>query len=212
MLKALARGPTPTAQRAGLGRAAAAVRKTWHPRSMHPDRPPPGLMTPTGVSPPSDSRSSASPQGPEGPWTEDPILDRYKFCNTYRAADRVSQYLIRGSSTAPTPATSPRRTSSCGSSSSACSPRSRPGRPSRSDRRRPSRRLSSRADSREHSTELAAPGRSTPPRSSSAPTTRTAIAPSIETIWSSCARMFPPGGLGARPRARGARSRTSTRR
>lgn len=30
-----------------------------------------------------------------GPWTEDPILRRYKFCNTYRAADRVSQYLIR---------------------------------------------------------------------------------------------------------------------
>jgi hypothetical protein len=29
-----------------------------------------------------------------GPWTKDPILGRYKFCNTYRAADRVSQYLI----------------------------------------------------------------------------------------------------------------------
>ena len=33
-------------------------------------------------------------EGSEGPWTEDPILDRYKFCNAYRAADRVSQYLI----------------------------------------------------------------------------------------------------------------------
>ncbi|GAA0944644.1 hypothetical protein GCM10009554_38950 [Kribbella koreensis] len=29
------------------------------------------------------------------PWTEDPILQEYKFCNVYRAADRVSQYLIR---------------------------------------------------------------------------------------------------------------------
>lgn len=29
------------------------------------------------------------------PWTEDPILRNYKFCNTYRASDRVSQYLIR---------------------------------------------------------------------------------------------------------------------
>lgn len=30
-----------------------------------------------------------------GPWTEDPILVSYKFCNAYRASDRVSQYLIR---------------------------------------------------------------------------------------------------------------------
>jgi hypothetical protein len=29
------------------------------------------------------------------PWTEDPILQRYKFTNAYRASDRVSQYLIR---------------------------------------------------------------------------------------------------------------------
>jgi hypothetical protein len=29
------------------------------------------------------------------PWGEDEILRRYKFCNTYRAADRVSQYMIR---------------------------------------------------------------------------------------------------------------------
>jgi|AntDryMetagUQ889_1029465.scaffolds.fasta_scaffold04033_2 hypothetical protein len=29
------------------------------------------------------------------PWTEDPILQEYKFCNVYRAADRVSQYMIR---------------------------------------------------------------------------------------------------------------------
>jgi len=31
---------------------------------------------------------------PEGPWTKDPILTTYRFTNTYRAADRVSQYLI----------------------------------------------------------------------------------------------------------------------
>src|SRR6478736_3480047 len=34
-------------------------------------------------------------RGEKGPWSEDAILRRYKFCNTYRAADRVSQYLIR---------------------------------------------------------------------------------------------------------------------
>lgn len=33
--------------------------------------------------------------GRPGPWTDDPILRDYKFCNVYRAADRVSQYLIR---------------------------------------------------------------------------------------------------------------------
>lgn len=30
-----------------------------------------------------------------GPWTTDPILQRHRFTNCYRAADRVSQYLIR---------------------------------------------------------------------------------------------------------------------
>ena len=29
------------------------------------------------------------------PWTQDEILSTYKFCNTYRASDRVSQYLIK---------------------------------------------------------------------------------------------------------------------
>ena len=29
------------------------------------------------------------------PWTEDPVIARHKFTNAYRAADRVSQYLIR---------------------------------------------------------------------------------------------------------------------
>ena len=29
------------------------------------------------------------------PWTDDPVLSRYRFTNTFRAADRVSQYLIR---------------------------------------------------------------------------------------------------------------------
>lgn len=33
--------------------------------------------------------------GQSGPWTDDRILQTYKFCNVYRAADRVSQYLIR---------------------------------------------------------------------------------------------------------------------
>jgi hypothetical protein len=30
-----------------------------------------------------------------GPWTQDSILQKYKFTNAYRASDRVSQYLIR---------------------------------------------------------------------------------------------------------------------
>lgn len=32
--------------------------------------------------------------GESGPWTDDPILQRFRFTNSYRAADRVSQYLI----------------------------------------------------------------------------------------------------------------------
>ena len=31
---------------------------------------------------------------PFGPWTSDPIISGYRFTNAYRAADRVSQYLI----------------------------------------------------------------------------------------------------------------------
>jgi hypothetical protein len=34
-------------------------------------------------------------RGDAGPWTTDPILASYKFCNVYRASDRVSQFLIR---------------------------------------------------------------------------------------------------------------------
>src|SRR3990167_1629488 len=30
-----------------------------------------------------------------GPWTYDPILQKHKFTNAYRASDRVSQYLIK---------------------------------------------------------------------------------------------------------------------
>lgn len=33
--------------------------------------------------------------GQSAPWTDDPILREYKFCNVFRAADRVSQYMIR---------------------------------------------------------------------------------------------------------------------
>lgn len=29
------------------------------------------------------------------PWTNDPILQTYKFCNSYRVLDRVSQYLLK---------------------------------------------------------------------------------------------------------------------
>jgi hypothetical protein len=33
--------------------------------------------------------------GETPPWTDDPVLGAYKFCNTYRAADRITQYIIR---------------------------------------------------------------------------------------------------------------------
>ncbi|MBU0555681.1 MAG: hypothetical protein KKD64_11375 [Alphaproteobacteria bacterium] len=33
--------------------------------------------------------------GSSWPWSDDPILQTYKFCNVFRAADRVSQYMIR---------------------------------------------------------------------------------------------------------------------
>jgi len=33
--------------------------------------------------------------GGSRPWTDDPVLRVYKFCNVYRAADRVSQYMIQ---------------------------------------------------------------------------------------------------------------------
>jgi hypothetical protein len=34
-------------------------------------------------------------RGAQPPWTDDHILQQFKFCNVYRAADRVSQFLIR---------------------------------------------------------------------------------------------------------------------
>lgn len=34
-------------------------------------------------------------EGKAPPWTDDPILQEYKFTNAYRASDRVSQYLIK---------------------------------------------------------------------------------------------------------------------
>ena len=33
--------------------------------------------------------------GEPAPWTDDPVLTQYRFTNAFRAADRVSQYLIR---------------------------------------------------------------------------------------------------------------------
>ena len=34
-------------------------------------------------------------EGKQPPWTKDPILQTYKFCNSYRVNDRVSQYLLK---------------------------------------------------------------------------------------------------------------------
>jgi hypothetical protein len=41
--------------------------------------------------------------GMERPWTQDSILQIFKFCNVYRAADRVSQYMIREVACGPDP-------------------------------------------------------------------------------------------------------------
>lgn len=46
--------------------------------------------------------------GEPAPWTEDPILRAYRFTNTYRAADRVSQYLIGEVQYRPDRPTAPR--------------------------------------------------------------------------------------------------------
>ena len=50
-----------------------------------------------GASPPSGRRfsSGAYVARHSQPWTDDPVLATYKFTNAYRAADRVSQFLIR---------------------------------------------------------------------------------------------------------------------
>lgn len=34
-------------------------------------------------------------RGEQAPWTDDPILRRFRFTNAYRVADRVSQFLVR---------------------------------------------------------------------------------------------------------------------
>jgi hypothetical protein len=44
----------------------------------------------------------------QGPWTDDPVLKSFRFTNTYRAADRVSQYLIREVQYAPDRSRAPR--------------------------------------------------------------------------------------------------------
>lgn len=46
-------------------------------------------------------------EGRGWPWSADPILQTYKFCNVFRAADRVSQYLIRHVAYDPYPGTTP---------------------------------------------------------------------------------------------------------
>jgi hypothetical protein len=46
--------------------------------------------------------------GASWPWSPDPILQTYKFCNVFRAADRVSQYMISDVAYGPDPATTPR--------------------------------------------------------------------------------------------------------
>lgn len=45
--------------------------------------------------------------GESWPWTSDPILQTYKFCNVFRAADRVSQYMIRDVAYGQDPDTTP---------------------------------------------------------------------------------------------------------
>ena len=44
---------------------------------------------------------------PFGPWSNDPIINEYRFTNAYRIADRVSQYLVRNVQYDPTRAQAP---------------------------------------------------------------------------------------------------------
>lgn len=46
--------------------------------------------------------------GQSWPWSDDPILQTFKFCNVYRAADRVSQFMIRDVAYGADPETTPR--------------------------------------------------------------------------------------------------------
>lgn len=51
-------------------------------------------------------------RGEPGPWTDDVVLSRYRFTNAYRAADRVSQDLIRIAYEGPQDPEKPRLTRS----------------------------------------------------------------------------------------------------
>ena len=44
---------------------------------------------------------------PIGPWSDDPILNEFRFTNVYRISDRVSQYLVRNVQYDPTRPTTP---------------------------------------------------------------------------------------------------------
>lgn len=46
-------------------------------------------------------------KGESLPWSDDPILQTFKFCNVYRALDRVSQFLIREVAYGTAPVNSP---------------------------------------------------------------------------------------------------------
>ena len=170
----------------------------------------PRSTTPTGGSPPSaiaifELRADGGP----GPWTDDPILQRYKFCNTFRASDRVSQYLISRGHLRPDAARIwiGRGCVSADRALPAVLQGVDLGGARAGHRRRAPRTLDS-SDSASCSTICASDSRSTPARSSSAPTTPTATASSTATTSSSSAVCSPPAGLAASSAGPG-RSRTS---
>lgn len=73
-----------------------------HMRSRRPPVPRPGIYDLYWIF--ASRRQAAFERrvsGAPGPWTEDDILRRFKFCNVFRAADRVSQYMIRNVACAP---------------------------------------------------------------------------------------------------------------
>ena len=105
--KATTRRTTPTREVPDLFSLLSAKAESPPARPTPEERPPPQVICPMAPARPSEvystywkfaaERQEVFFRRLEGmqPLTSDPIIARYKFCNAYRASDRVSQYLIR---------------------------------------------------------------------------------------------------------------------
>lgn len=71
------------------------VRVTWHARAVQPTVRPAVHNSYWQFAARRHAIFLKRANGEPEPWTCDPILQRFKFCNAFRAGDRASQYLIR---------------------------------------------------------------------------------------------------------------------